>query len=228
MTQDISRLTSLKSIVDDVLIENSEGEGNFLRYLRFAERCTQFLSYYLFDNVKSCKIVVDKTKLTAPFPMDMAKFSRLCVIVDGELKTLSLNPNLEINRDINCGEVEGSESVDDFGDDVHAYIHNSGIPFIGDYRMNERMGVFEFSSNIPYTDLILEYISTGLNQTGETLVPEVARETIMAWINWKRAKGNERQYKEVEFNNEYIKLRQLELPPLHEMMDVFYKLRYKR
>jgi hypothetical protein len=67
------------------------------------------------------------------------------------------------------------------------------------------MNQLQLSSNIPATEIVLEYISDGLSPDGSTSVPVETVEALKAWIHWKRVQYNPRRQQEAEFRRrDYI------------------------
>lgn len=222
--EDISGLCTLSSIVDDVINEMGLSESEYIRLLRVAERGLMKINLNAIGGVSTQKIEVDEKTLTSPLPRDFAMFLKLGVIVNGKLYPLTMNDNIQINRDIDCDTVISQKDGAHYP--LNRYSTRGGLPEIGNYRINSKMNRIEFSSNLNYKSLILEYVSTGLNATGETYVPAIARETLIAWTIWKYVEytakyQNRIQYAESRFNSEYLNMRELMMPTLDEMQDAF-------
>lgn len=226
---DIQGLISLKNIVDDYLLQLGKDESEYLRYLRLCERSITDMHLFSFGGVKVEKITIDKTKLYSAFPKDFSKFLKLGFIDGGEIVPIAMNSRLHISRGENCGEVVDVQSLEN--EEVKFY--NSGMDYYGEIRLNETMNRIEFSSDIAFTELYLEYVSTGLNSSEETLIPIKYREYLIADLNWKAVQydklvsGGEKQTAKIIRDEELMKIGQLKVN-LTDLVDAHYQTKFTK
>ena len=219
-------LISLKSIVDDLLLQTKDGESNYITYLRLAERCvTEELNPFTTGSAKAVKYTIDKTILNVPLPKDYVSLVRLGVIVNGSIVPIYENTHLRIQRPVNCSEVESEVDMVDMNMPNE---YNNGTNYFGRYRINKQNRVIEFSSDITFNECIMEYYSTGIKANGETLVEIDVRPVIIAYINWKEAEYDKSLYQnyrmelKLNFEYEHTKLRQKQTKPLDEIIGAVY------
>jgi hypothetical protein len=224
---DTSGLITLKSVVDDFLSENKLDESEFVRLLRIAERGMGELSMFVIPTIKTTTLTIDRRTNAASLPRDYMDYSRIGVIVNGDLYPLSSNSNLQLNKEINCEDTGvPNESSDKFVED-HSYSSRGGHSQFGEYRLNIAKHRIEFDSNASSRQVVLEYISTGVNASEETYVPYMALECMIAWVDWKNSKGDRSlnrvdvQERERIYYNEFEKLKDKYIPSAQELLDAY-------
>jgi hypothetical protein len=193
---DIDGLTTIKSIADDVVLELGIDESYKLNLIRFAERgVLKFAGLHL-DDTKTVLLDIDPNVLTAPLPKDYLTFSRIGVFYNNQLIQLSSNSRLKTNRQVDCG---GSDTTkEEFNTSIYLgngnhgqYGFRGGKSQYGDYNIDTKLWQIQFDT---YADnIILEYVSTGIEKNGETYILEGMREPLIAWCKWKWSEGNDKR-----------------------------------
>jgi hypothetical protein len=210
---DINGLTTIKSIADDVILELGIDESYKLNMIRFAERgITEFSGLHL-EDTKTVLLQIDPDSLTSPLPMDYMMFSRIGVFYKNQIIQLSSNSRLKYDRQIECGGSDTDKETFDgslyLGQGKHGqYGFRGGKSEYGDYIIDTKNWNIQFST---YADnIVLEYVSTGIEKNGQTYVLEGMREALIAWCKWKWAEGNNQKmlgYYEGQYYNEVKKFR---------------------
>lgn len=162
-------------------------------------------------------------------PEDYLSFISLSVPYRGRLFTMTedkmiVSP-MSISNGIDVLNKDKGEGI--FTDSLVSESYNSGGGQ-NDYKYhievnNRRIVIDGFSR----TEVTLAYKSNGISQSGATLIPSVAEESLLSWVDWKRAKGNKEALStilnlEKDYNAECYKLQSLESPSLDALYDVFY------
>jgi hypothetical protein len=86
--------------------------------------------------------------------------------------------NVEFSSHYHNGEYRGG-----------VYGLGGGLNGLGYYRLNPETNQIQFSSDVPTTEIVLEYISDGINQDGTTIIPIEAVEPLITFIRWKLAES---------------------------------------
>ena len=236
---DVSGLTTVSSIVDDVILELGIDDSHKLKLMRLAERgVVDFVGFHL-ESVKTILLEVSEDTFTAPLPRDYANFSRIGIFKGGQLQQLSLNNKIQLNRTAACGQTPNNEApsravagyygypyASNYGTYRPAYGYRGGVSEFGEYSINIRE--WEIQLTKYREDIYLEYVSTGINQNGETNLIEGMREPIIAFIKWKNGEGQNIPLSrlndlERKYRDEVVRFRQKhQRMSLQEYMDAFY------
>lgn len=225
---DTSGLITIRDIVDSYLPQSKKDESDYLTYMMLVERAVLDLQLFISDEKKTTKITIDRTTLTADFPPDLVHISVLGFVENERLIPLAINNTLQINRDMSCGElVSQATQVDEL------MFYNNGAHYYGEFRVNHASRKFEFSSDIAFDELILEYVSTGINITGETLIPSNYREYLIADLNERSLKfdrsvsDSEKARAKMYRDEEYKKLKQMKVD-ITQLLDSWRKVKYQK
>jgi len=84
--------------------------------------------------------------------------------------------------------VSGSEGY-------HLFGLGSGTGTVGEYKIDEECRTIFLSSDWPYSQIVLEYLSDGYDSECDDFVIDVkAEEAMMSYIRWKNAQDNRKKY----------------------------------
>lgn len=181
---------------------------NMSRMAQWAINCyKQELGFKTNKNV-SVAYLTPNAAGNAPFPKDYEYYLKVSINLGGQLFTLSVNNDMALVRNWECGvEVEPPSSLDDLAETCAAgtYIYPYGFYYAGHYRAGQyvsemysmgggfnvlgyfredfQMRQFQFS-NLPITEIVLEYVADEETSL-ETLIPYAAVEPIQKYIDWK-------------------------------------------
>lgn len=143
-------------------------------------------------------------------PSDYVKYTKIGICVNGRVVTLGLDDSLCLNDTYNeCGDpleiaMENMDNLDypyfNFGVPFLSHFQNNqfvegyfgmggGFNSRGYYRINEAKNQIQFTSEVPATEIVLEYISDGISPDGSAVVPIEATAYLRAYIHWKRVEA---------------------------------------
>lgn len=237
-------MITLKDIVDEVLNEmNVYDEHDYLRLLKIAMRGFTDLSLYDMGTIRVAYLTMTDTN-AVELPRDYIAYSKIGICIGGNIWTLGLRDNICLQRTERCGlKINELSSADTSSYATVSYINHTkngdvvtGLYGLGGgfnvsyYREDKERGIIQFHGSVPQSEIVLEYVSNGISADGVTLIPEQAKEALIAWVNWKRKisdpqySGNQIAMSKMEYLEEVEKLRAFEHSfTLDEMMDVFYE-----
>lgn len=220
---------TLDSIVREVCFELDDYDlRNYPKFLVWAYRAVQEMRMDYLQQIKSFDTVVSHVG-TVPFPVDMIKWTKIGEVVGDRIKIYTINNSLTFNKVVECGEAQPNgkyyTSYDSIGEDIdlnNGYLfggHSSGAIYgygqgkqgDGQFRLDNNKREFIFGSEYIGKQIIIEYIASGLNPTGETLVEETGRECVIEYIHWmnkERSKMSpmiEKQRGEMRYREAVIK-----------------------
>jgi hypothetical protein len=128
--------------------------------------------------------------------------SKIAIMVGGKYWILGMSDKIGFNRtELDASEAAlifrtGSPSIEVGSGSFFAdhYINQgfaTGVFGMGGgfsrsyYRIDLEKMQIQFDTSVPRNQIILEYISTGINTTGATIIPRSAVEYIVAYIHWQ-------------------------------------------
>lgn len=201
------KLTTLDYVVRTVL--SSLGEStlrNYQRYLQFAVRGFRELNLHNSTHTRIVYLDLLDNK-AVNLPADYVKYTKIGVCVNGRVVTLGLDDTLCLNDNVSeCGDplpiaMNNVENPDyqffNYTTVFLGHYHNGqfnqgvfgmggGFNSRGYYRENPEKNQIQFSSEVPSTQIVLEYISDGINTDGTASIPIQAAEALVAFVHWKR------------------------------------------
>jgi hypothetical protein len=167
-----------------------------------------------------------------PYPRDCTKIISVGIPYRGRLWTFTYEGRLVAP----LSEEDGVEKIDitkgedrTIGDGNFA--DGYGVPgglnkvYVKFDEENRRVIVNGFAGTQAY----VTYKSTGVSLNEQTLVPAVAEEALIAWVQWQSilykpgVNANDKQFAEKHFNRMYDAMLDTKTPPLDVLYDALYK-----
>lgn len=258
MAKQKSGYVTINEIVEGTLI--NLGESTFHKYqtfLHWALRGVKYLNYDTLKEVKTVFLKMNDSK-AIDLPTDYVDFTKIGLIIGDRVKTFGINEKLAFPRIIDeCGNPLANPLPDcnvlkDTDPSIGGYWFinyrngqhqgrifgfGGGHNGVGYYRVDKEKNQIMFSSEVNDTEILLEYITDGINPTEQTIIHKYAEETLIAWIHWQAVRYNslipqvEKMSKRQEFYNELrltkARVFSFTLPDLLESTRRFYKLSTK-
>lgn len=209
-----SGYVSLNYIVNLVLMDINENTSvKRKKALQYAILGLTRLNLYTLDTVRTAYLR-QNDNFTVDVPNDYIDYTKVGVIIDGQLITLSLNPDIPFPDKNKCAPVENPEDAGvfslfgndfyfpDFGYSYLDYYRNG--QYIGEqYGLGGGLGLFEFRYNeedrqIAFSErandgeIILEYKSSGINKDGSSIISREAVEPLRRWVHWQLDEYNDK------------------------------------
>jgi hypothetical protein len=161
--------------------------------------------------------IVDISTLT-----DYIDYVKVAIAVGGKKWILNCNEKILLNREeLDASEAAlifktGAPDIDVgsgyyFADHYINGSYTTGVFGLGGgfsrsyFRIDKEKRQIQFDTSVPRTEVILEYISTGVNATGVTLIPRQYVGYVKAYIRWQMEENNpmatrfDRERKERQF-----------------------------
>lgn len=250
-TSHSSGIITLNYCVMNLINELSEDTKYYQKYLQLAIDAVTEVNIFHINNIRVAYLtttaMAENTgqQYYVDLPDDFVDYYKIGINKGGKLWTLTLNNNYILPKNENCGELEsipanstdasnltyGYYYTDHFkGQKYVPYAYSLGGGINQAYfRIDKENRRIVLSGAMADTEIILEYKSTGINMTGETLIPRQAVGTIKAYIHWKRLEYdprvsmNEKMRKEQLYGKEIEQLRHHELMfTISEYQDMLY------
>jgi hypothetical protein len=211
MSSDIGKYVPLKTIVSYYIDQEKKSIGDFDSCWLMAMRALVDIGFDMSFEPLTVRLPVNGN-MTAQLPPDYLSWTKIGVMnSSGEVNSLKINNSLTKFRDNNPNRLSQltPDTIDqDFNNIVqNPYFLNyyfggwytplfglgNGLLQFGECSVDERNGVIVLNTNFPFSDVLLEYISSP-QRNGDYQIETVCQEAVIAFIAWKMKTGNDQDY----------------------------------
>lgn len=200
------------------------------------------LNLYHATNIEVVYVYMDEAKIVN-VPPDFIDWVKVGMPVNGKLVTLTKNNSMLVPRKFPDGADVGN--LDDADPDNVSYFvsHFKDGKFIGSlygmrggynvayFRYDEEKRQFVFTGEVPRSEIVLEYVSSGVSLTSSTSIPRQAVKPLLSWTHWqlgefdRKVAGNEKTRRERLYDRDVMELRSFGFTPtMDEYRDAMYKM----
>ena len=207
--------TSLKTIVDNMLLEAEDDDSYIKnvkrsRIVNYAKQAIRTVTRQAANEVFAVEVTVP-TSLSWVLPQDYVNYKRISVVItDKNTGSLRLYL-LDINRNINIatgylqddagdllfddtGQILTADSSNGysrpykrytFSDEYQPTLDTSKLSKYGEFVIDEKRGTILFSSDLSEQEVVIEYVSDGLQaelSEDEITIHKYLRDTVENWI----------------------------------------------
>jgi hypothetical protein len=195
---------------------------------------------YEMPSVVSAHVDVNANTKIWPMPSDYIRYTKVAYQIGNRLWTLGIDNTIALNNtpDI-CNDIAEAESASIgsgfwiaegfYNGTYYGPLYTAGGGFnINYYRVNEAERYIQFVEALPTGKAVIEYLSSGKNVCGSTLVPQSYIEPFRNYLLWQMcelkpelanmAKDKERQYKDTLWDANIL----AKGPVVDEVMDTIY------
>jgi len=216
---DTSRLIKLKDIVKNTLFLARKSKEEYFRFFQLATRAYRDLCLYHINNKKTVLLDMDSNNVI-DFPSDYLSLIAIGIPLHGQLFVFTKDHELLIKATLD--PVYGwTDAIDEKS--TYGYGASGGK---NDYYFNIDSENSRFVFNgTQRSEVVLQYVSSGVSATAETSVPVVVESAIQSYILYRDALYdpnialNQRMILEADYNQEIRKLRALAMPSIQEIKD---------
>jgi hypothetical protein len=218
---------TVDSVINDYMEEAEKSIHSYVRLYNIAYRGMENMGLDFFYQIKSIKVAVDTTNMTALLPDDFLSYTKIGVLNPaGEVIPLKFNQKLTTYADLMPNRAQKTEDTtlltwynqglpifynywDGYGF-ANIYGVPSGSPNVGSFNIDEKNGVILLNQNFFYEYLMIEYVSAPSSENNY-MIPVQFREALVAWIAWRdianapsSRRGNlgDKRDRKVEFGNQ--------------------------
>ena len=207
-------LISVKQIVQKALWKAKRTEDQYyLFYECVCDGVRELRLHHVKEGLKLVKLTQSAIG-TVDFPSDFVSFRAIGVPVNGEFHWLTMKDDMVITTTL-VSQVETQDSEDGEGVDIldnttAGFYAKGGVNVDGYYRIDWD-GRRIFLNSTTRTEVVLAYISSGIELSEETYVPVKYEGALIAWAIWQEARYDEKrlqvaQYYEQQYRNEVIQM----------------------
>lgn len=125
-------------------------------------------------------------------PVDFIDYIRIGTPIQGLIYTLTRNENLEMPIGMECGVVTGAENVTQLPTVEPLYWNWTTVDYASTgghnfayYRYDKENRRIVFKGDVVGRSIIIEYITTGINMSGNTYVPREYMQLMKLYLNWQ-------------------------------------------
>jgi len=207
--QNIRPYLSLGDIIHTFKAELGDyGMHNYSQYFSLAARCLTDINIHDLRQVRVHYGTIDSDLNTIPLPDDLENIIRVGVNVNERMWIIPQNRNIVIPREEDCGEEErdvdaSNANINPTGESssrFYSHWRNGGwvsnlygtFGGFSDlfYRYDKERNRLLLEGNLSTDyDVVIEYVSTGISTSDETIIPLYVQEAILAYLRWKVAEN---------------------------------------
>jgi hypothetical protein len=229
---DTSALIPIEQIVTRWLFKYRKSVDDYGLYVEHAAQCYQDFNLYDGEILTTAKVTLNPTLKCIEMPDDLLKFINLVTPIKGGYWSFTQNDNI-VNTTTTVGGVETRDDTQGEGvkmdvDRVVSYGAKGGY---NKFRCTVDMAARRIYTDNTYTAndyMVLLYVSSGINATGETKVPSFLIPVFDAYLLWKEtiielnlAKLHDQRFD--QYWKEKMKVRNLiNAMSKDEWLDIFY------
>ncbi len=175
-------------------------------------------------------------------PLDFVDWIKVGVPINGKLRVLTKDDKILLPREFSDGADVGNADAVNVNQNVFFTDHFNGGQYVGGlygmrggvntayYRYDEESRQFVFTGNIPRSEVVLEYISSGVSLSGSTVIPRIAHMPLVTYVDWWEAENDRRvslgekerkkrnHFEEVEAARSFVST-----PTIEEYKDSLYR-----
>ena len=224
---DTSGWVSLKYIVANIksrLMTDDKFDEYLLQYC--IDGITEMNMFHLDISGPKTTVLTISDINTVALPQDYIDYLQIGIIVNGQIRTLSLNPQIPIPITMDCGE-----DTNGFSDLIRAYPASpqfgaGGGYNVSEYKIDKRGRRIVLQGAVPGGQVIMEYISSGISLSEENYFPRKYLPVIRAYVMWVLADNDpkvqiqEKMRKGKILQEEVMRVSMSEMPTISEMVDV--------
>jgi len=199
--------STIAKVVDSVLIKyDKESKNDYNRLLQFAIWGHRELQFNVFSYPKQIMFDMSEAK-TQLLPNDFVKESVVAICIAGSYVALYADSNMCVKSEV-CGAVpevvRNSQYADNYPDfglawGMPPYYENgqymggeygyaASSNYIGGYRITDgNPRKITFDSDVPTTKVYMEYMSTGQDPDGQTIIDVEQEAALRSYVEWQIA-----------------------------------------
>lgn len=238
----IPAVVSIQHVVRNYMNERNYNMSQYKRLVQVAIRGFSNLNMTELRSVSTFYGTPDESGQIF-LPPDYVDYCAVGYLMGSQVYVLSRNKSLYINKDTvnggvsNVSETDGDEVFYVFGNHyrngafVTTLFGARGAYTEQYFNIDTENKILQVSSLVPRSEMIIEYVSTGVSLNGNTYIPRYAEQALIEWLYWRDAKGkpfgNQTRGVIADSKQDYVEevniLRDIQtLPTFQEAMDAIY------
>jgi hypothetical protein len=200
-------VVSLRYIIMSVLnLLGDYSMRNYYRLMQIAISGYKILNLWHLDNIEVVYLEMNTAKVVT-LPSDFVDWLKIGVPINGKLRVLTNHKQILLPRAFPDGTPVGNTDADgtvDAASLVYFSDHFRGGQFVGGlfgmaggvddayYRFDREMGTIVFTGSVTRSQIVLEYISSGVKAIGSTMIPIECEPALRTYVLWQRIEYDSR------------------------------------
>jgi len=227
---DINGLITIKEIVDGYMFSSELPMAERTKVFHACVDAYKRLNMFVLDEGRRLVKLEMNDNLMVNLPMDCIRFKTVGIPLNGKLWTYTKDEGIITTTTL----VAGAETLDaDYGEgeDINPeynlnYATKGGINDYGYYKVDHEKNRIVFR-NVDRSEILVEYISSGVSKTATTYIPIIAKEAIESYIYWalisqkRDIRADDKEYAWRVWIREQSMLKAFALPTLEELEDAW-------
>lgn len=196
---------SLDSVIKDYQIESEQSNNSTFKLFHLAYRGLEEMGLDFFYKIQSVKIPVNPNK-TVTLPANYLNWTKVGILNErGEIIPLYYNDKLttfadiwpdrlEVTKDGGTYVQQNDWGLNSWWNYWNGYAYTniygvpSGMPFVGNFKIDNANGVILLNHDFNHDYVMLEYVASP-TEGEEYYLPVQFREALIAWLAWKDSKA---------------------------------------
>lgn len=195
----------LAQIVSLYLSENDTSSHAYQRIYTIAQRGRVDLDMDVTGRLYTVNIDINFNK-TGSLPPDYINYVRVGLVnSNGDIESLSYNQNLTAFKDLDYDRLNNNFIVaDQSAYNATVYPNQTGVDIIGsfhslgvgsapksraNFKIDKQAGIIMLNPTATVQTVVMEYLSSGRDDSTEESIPIEAQEALLAWCGWKDIQG---------------------------------------
>jgi hypothetical protein len=194
----ISGYINLGQVVDSLINEQDISRKQRERLLQVSiEGFSELITYHM-NFFKEAWLPVSATLGAVDFPSDYVDFISIGINDGGQFRSYTKDDNIIIPEGVISGQddldTDKGENTYNSRNDIASYTSRGGIN-THYYKIDQKNKRIIINGTSTLTTALLHYVSSGVNSSSSTEVPLYAVRALKDYINWRTAKGADRDRK---------------------------------
>jgi len=235
-------IVNIRYVVMSVLNRmNDYSMRNYKRIAQFVIEGFTDLNLYHTTNIEVVYKYMSAAK-TIDVPPDFVDWTKVGIPIAGKLRTLTKDDAILKPRKFEDGKDVGNIDASEPNFATYFTSHFKHGKFVGGlyglrgginrayFRYDEEKRQFIFTGDVPQSEIVLEYISSGVALSSSTVIPRQAVKPLVNWVFWQLAEYDssvhptEKERKKILYYEDVNELRAFQYTPtMDEYRDAMYK-----
>lgn len=219
---DLNALVSLDYVVASIINMAEVDERRLVHIKQLVIEGYQELCIFHLSNMKVSYLSIEDNNIVT-LPNDFLFYSKIGILINGRVHTLTLDDSIALPRALDCGEDTAISSTYNFSlssdynqpYNTSSYFGRSSVN-VGKYRIDEERRVIQLSGMLGQSGIVLEYCTIPIKIGEDTMVKRYVVPSLRAYVMEKmvqydtRVRDNEKERRHQDYIAEIYKLRTIE------------------
>lgn len=227
----------IQTVVYNFLVEIGDySDENFFRWMSVAARGFSHMNQTSLKTFKVQYVDIDRNTNSGRLETDFIDWIKVGVPVGDQLLVIGHNDKLIVNDNpVPAPSQEDSDIIYRFIPHWHRGINVSSLYGVSGaeagitFNIDKERGLIRLSSNSNASVVLVEYVSSGISETGMTFISQSMSEALLEFLHWRKAKADSKATRGQVLDAKQDYIEQLNIiehyqgaPNYNDLMRVFY------